>query len=148
MPFIRSFFVLFAHNNALGSTMLQPRIKCRSRYVHAWKWRKKDEMTKIRETATETELLNQIWWSWCHSFLEKMFSYMQLKYVTIFIREVLKIDGSAFSGTPGICDLMHGNGYVTHLFPLNYLWTLRIISTFWAFFGRYCMLLCIYSMKT
>ena len=60
------------------------------------------KMTKIRETATETELLNQISRSWCHSFREKMFSHMQLKYVTIFIRKVLKIDRSTLSGTPGI----------------------------------------------
>merc|ERR1712002_964743 len=60
------------------------------------------KMTKIRETATETELLNQISRSWCLSFREKMFSHIQLKYITIFIRKVLTIDRSAFSGTPGI----------------------------------------------
>ena len=60
------------------------------------------KMTKIRETAKKIELLNQISRSWCHSFRKKMFSHMQLKYVTFFIRKVLKIDHSAFSGTPGI----------------------------------------------
>ena len=58
------------------------------------------KMTKIREAATESEFLTQILRSWCHSFREKMFSHMQLKYVTNFIRKVLKIDHSAFSGTP------------------------------------------------
>ena len=66
------------------------------------------KMSKIHETATETELSNQILRSWCHSFREKMFSHMQLKYVTIFIRKVLKIDRTAFSGTPGI-DLVNAN---------------------------------------
>merc|ERR1712002_1068119 len=60
------------------------------------------KMTKIRKTATESELLNQISRSWCHSFWEKMFSHMQWKYVTNFICKVLEIDHSAFSGTPGI----------------------------------------------
>ena len=68
------------------------------------------KMTKIRETATETESLNQISRSWRHSFWEKIFPHVQLKYVTIFIRKVLKIDRSAFSGTPGIT-LFHSESF-------------------------------------
>ena len=60
-------------------------------------------MTKIHEIASEIELLNQNSRSLYHFlFREKMFSHMQLKYVTIFIRKVLKMDRSAFSKTPGI----------------------------------------------
>ena len=72
--------------------------KARSRV----KMDEKLKMTRIRETATESELPNQISKSWCHSFRDKMFSQMQLKYVKIIIRKVLKIDRSALSGTPGI----------------------------------------------
>ena len=65
------------------------------------------KMTNICEIASESELLNQISRSWCHSFRKKMFSHMQLKYVTFFIRKLLKIDRSAFSGTPGIYAFVH-----------------------------------------
>ena len=68
---------------------------------------KKLKMTKIREIDTKSELLNQITRSLCHSFRKKMFSLMQLKYVTIFIRKVLKMDRSAFSGTPSITRFLY-----------------------------------------
>ena len=55
------------------------------------------KITQIHEIATESELLNLIF-----SYMVYRFSYMQLKYFSFFIRKVLKIDRSAFSGTPGI----------------------------------------------
>ena len=84
VPFIRSFFVLFTQNNALdrsdyGSNTYKMPFKARS----CVKMNEKLKMTKIHKTATESELLNQISRYWCHSFPEKMFSHMQLIYVTI-----------------------------------------------------------------
>ena len=55
------FLVLFAQNNALGSTMVQPRINWRSRHVHAWKWTKSWKWQRFMKLPQ-----NQNYWTEFH----------------------------------------------------------------------------------
>ena len=111
-----------------GSTTYKMPFKARSRV----KMDEKLKMTRTHETATESELLNQFSRFWCHSFREKMFSHMQLKYVIISIRKVLKNDRSAFSRTPGIVPAFKRNPLDNIIVPItvghhgHFNWTLPV----------------------
>ena len=61
-----------------------------------WKW------LYFKKMGIESNLLNQIQWSWYHSLLRKMLCLIMLKNITLLARKVLKIRRSPFYGTPGI----------------------------------------------
>ena len=52
--------------------------------------------------VVESILPNQIKWSWYHSFQKTMFYLMKSTYALFFNIKVMKIEHSAFWGTPGI----------------------------------------------
>ena len=58
------------------------------------------KMTVFQEMGIESNLHNQIHWSWYHSLLRKMLYSMMSKNMTLLDRSVLKILRSAFLGHP------------------------------------------------
>ena len=75
-------------------------------------------MTVFQEMVVESILPNQIKWSWHHSFQKTMFHLMKSKYAIFSNIKVLKIEHSAFSGTPGI---VHQNDNGKERFIFNSL---------------------------
>ena len=59
-------------------------------------------MTMFQEMVVESILLNQIKWSWYHSFQKTMFYLMKSKYAIFSNIKVMNIERSASLGTLGI----------------------------------------------